>query len=252
MKLNNERRRSPCYSRNLLVIVAAMAMIVTGGCMSADNSTQTPPERDFDDSTAWVRMEEAVAEAIAGLPEFPGFEERRMLELACKHNGEVNEDYTRFELTYAFSAEDSATDLVHEEYVRLLREQWSEAGYDIHRDESVGEDPTFYDVEARRPDGVNYWLTAAHYTSLTIQSGCVKKSGKSSHCPSPLGGVTPENDIAGQLACGTAYDDPTEEADAIALFGGTQAAVVPFSADDTGHGNDQTAEPAPDRYSDEL
>jgi hypothetical protein len=205
--------------------------------MNADEPVEAPPERDFDESTAWTRMEEAAAEAISELPDFPGFETRKMLELSCTHNGEVDEDYTKFELTYMFSAEASATDLVHEEYVSLLREQWTAAGYDVHRDEAYGQNPVFHDLEATRPDGINYWLIAANYTSLVIQSGCVKKSGEASKCPAPLGGVTPENDIAGRQACSGAYDEPAAESDAIAPFEGMQASTIPFRADELHHGS---------------
>lgn len=224
-----DRHRTP--RRRLLAVAAVAAAIATGGCMNTDDAPEAPPERDFDESTAWTRMEDAAAEAIAGLPDFPGFEERMMLELSCKHDGEVDEDRVRFELTYMFSAEDSATDLVHEEYVRLLRERWTEAGYDVHRDEAYGEDPVFYDLEATRPDGVNYWLVAANYTSLTIQSGCVEKSAEPSACPPPLGGVPPENDIAGRQACGGVYDEPTEPAKAVAPFEEAPTAAVPSPAD---------------------
>ena len=219
--------RRSLHRNPLPTSIAALAMIITGGCTDNNESAEAPPERDFDSSAAWSRMEEAAAEAIAELPDFPGFEERRMLELSCKHNREVNNYCTRFELTYMFSAEDSATELVHEDYVDLLREQWTEADYDVHRDESRGEDPVFHDLEATRPDGINYWLIAANYTSLVVQSGCVKRNG-GSECPPPLGGVTEENDIAGRQACGGLYDEPPEEADAIAPFDGTQAAMTPF------------------------
>jgi hypothetical protein len=227
----NVSRRPSQRRHRLSVIAAALATIITGGCMNTDEPAETPPEREFDETTAWIRMEEAAAEAIAELPDFPGFEERRLLELSCSHDGQTDSDYTQLELTYAFSAEDSATDLVHEDYVNLLREQWTGAGYDVHRDEAYGQNPVFYDLEARRPDGINYWLIAANYTSLVIQSGCVKKSGAVPECPPPLGGVTPENDIAGRRACGGNYDEPTAEADAIAPFGGTPAAFIPFPAD---------------------
>jgi hypothetical protein len=194
-----------------------LATIITGGCMNTDDPAETPPERDFDESTAWTRMEEAATEAIADLPNFPGFETRKLLELSCTHEGQTDSDYIQFELTYTFGAEDSATNLVHEDYVNLLREQWSEAGYDVHRDEAYGQDPVFHDLEATRPDGINYWLVAANYTSLTVQSGCVKRAA-SSECPPPLGGVLPENDIAGRQTCGGAYDEPTGETEAIDPF----------------------------------
>ncbi|RRR96779.1 hypothetical protein [Glycomyces terrestris] len=218
MNSTNEFREPTWLRHRLLIVATALATTITGGCMNNGDPAETPPERDFDESTAWTRMEEAAAKAIADLPDFPGFEERRLLELSCTRNGEADKDYVQFELTYAFSAEDSATDLVHEEYVSLLRERWTDAGYDVHRDETYGQSPVFHDLEARRPDGINYWLTAANYTSLTVQSGCVKKSGGASECPPPLGGVTLENDIAGRQACGGAYDEPAPESEAIDPF----------------------------------
>lgn len=193
-----------------MFFVVVLTMMLVGGCMDNGGEVETPPEREFDQSTAWSRMEEAVAEAIDGVPDFPGFEERRLLELACTHNGAADEEYTKLELTYVFSAEDSAANLVREEYVELLRSRWVEAGYDVHRDESYGKDPIFHEVEATRPDGINYWLVAANYVSLKVQSGCVKKAS-SDECPPPLGNVPPDNDLAGRQNCARNYDEPAEE-----------------------------------------
>lgn len=199
---------------------------------SPDEPTE-PPERDFDESTVVERLDEAVAEAIEVLPDFPGFESRSMSTQTCSHNGEVDEDYIRYEMTYQFSAEDSESELVHQTYVEVLRQAWTEAGYDIHRDETRGSDDPHYIIEAIRPDGINYWVRAANYTNITVQSGCVRRSSETPACTTPLGGVTRENDLArisGTCAgTETVYPDDTESADAMAPFEGGQADFTPFT-----------------------
>lgn len=232
------------------IFISFSAIALTGACMSTGSTDEEqPPEREFDQSTAWERMEEAAAEVIDGLPEFPGFEVRHMQALDCFHNGQVDEEYVNFELSYQFSREVSDELLVRETYLDFFRDQWRESGYDVHRDQTSGTGK-YHSLEARRPDGINYWYRVASLVGLTIQSGCLKAvEGWSPECPEPLGGVTPENDQAAKRYCKA--DDPTEKTDAIAPFEGTQAAgplgVIPWS-----HGTDEAAKPVLDRYQDEL
>lgn len=197
--------------------------------------SEQPPEREFDQSEAWDRMEAAVAESVEGLTDFPGFEVRMLTTSGCSHNGKTDEDYVNLELTYQFSAEDSATTLVHETYVGEFREQWTEAGYDIHRDETRGSDYLHHIIEARRPDGINYWYTAANLATLVVQSGCVKKAGVwPSSCPEPIGGVT--DDRAPQAECND-IGESSEGTDAVAPFEGTQAAIIPSPSDGNRRGD---------------
>lgn len=227
--------RTPKLMRLASFRVAALIVVfaLTGACMSTNqHDGEQPPDREFDQSTAWDRIEEAAAESIDGLPDFPGFKVRILQKLECTHNGQADEEYVNLELSYQFSEEISNDPLVRETYLAHFREQWQEAGYDIHRDTQVGDDPPHYALEARRSDGVNYWYRVGRLAVLKIQSGCVKVvEGWPSACPDPLGGVTPENDRAAKRYCETGEEAETsEEADAIAPFGGATAADAPGAA----------------------
>lgn len=203
--------------------------------MPADSPDEQPPEREFDQSTAWDRMESAAAEAIADLPDFPGFAVRTMKFLECSHNGEVDDEYVNLELSYQFSEEISQESLVRETYLDIFREQWEEAGYDIHRDQPSGTGKD-HSLEARRPDGINYWYVVGGLTVLKVQSGCVKAVDEEEFnptCPVPLGGVTRENDRATEHCDANDLVYPGEEeesVDAITPFEGGQAAFTPFIA----------------------
>ncbi|MDN3242055.1 hypothetical protein [Glycomyces tritici] len=182
--------------------------------MHTSSEEEPPPEREFDQSTAWERLEAAAAEAITDLPEFPGFFERTMLQLECSHTGTVNEEYINLELSYRFSAEVSNQDLVREEYRTALRDKWAAAGYDIHRDVQQGDDPPFYALEALQPDGINLWYEVAGYVVLHVQSGCIKTVEGGDYnpdCPTPLGGVTRENDHASKFCSNIDTVYPGEE-----------------------------------------
>ncbi|MCH7232971.1 hypothetical protein L0U85_19240 [Glycomyces sp. L485] len=192
--------------------------------MNTAGSEETPPEREFDQSTAWERLEEAAAEAIADLPDFPGFEVRTMKMLECEHDGEVDEKYVNLELGYQFSRDVSDYELVREAYRTELRALWEQEGYDIHRDAQRGDDPPHYSLEARRPDGINYWYRVAGLVELAVQSGCVKAiDGFVAECPDPLGGVTEENDRARDdcIATDTTYSQEPSEAE-------SDQAIAPF------------------------
>lgn len=202
--------------RFIAALVVALSLL--GACMSDPTPPEAPPEREFDQSTAWQRLEAAAAEAIADLPDFPGFEVRVMLFHACEHQGVVNEDYISLELTYQFSEETSRDPLVREAYLELLRQRWRSAGYDIHRDKASGTGRD-HSLEARRSDGINYWYSVAPLTALIVQSGCVKAvdDWEPAACPAPLGGVTGDNDRA-RKHCAGFPDDIEYDTDAIDPF----------------------------------
>lgn len=214
-------------STQITVAIAAVAtavLLAAGGCMSP-KETEQPPDREFDQSEAWTRLEAAAAEAIEGLPDFPGFQERSLMVMGCGERDQYDVQWVSLELSYLFSEELSADPLTRETYLNLLREKWTDAGYDVHRDTKTSGEPPHYALEAMRPDGINYWYRAAGYTGLTLQSGCVKKvEDWAPECPEPLGGVAAENDYTTQKYC-TTEDSTTEEADAVAPFEGGHAAA---------------------------
>ncbi|MBO3735833.1 hypothetical protein [Glycomyces niveus] len=218
------RRGSPTQFSTLRFLSILVAAALTGACMSPEHEKQDPPERSFDQSTAWQVLEDAAAEAIADLPDFPGFEVRTMQLTYCEQYGETGKEYVAYELTYEFSDDVSADPLVRETYRELLREKWNSSGYDVHRDEQRGDDPPFYSLEARRPDQVNYWYWVAGLTVLRVQSGCIKAAEGGEYnpdCPTPLGGVTRENDRASKYCSNIDTVYPGEET--------TSEAVDPFS-----------------------
>jgi hypothetical protein len=169
-----------------VVVVMATVTACTGGTMN-----EQPPETAYNEAEAFAPMEAEVADTIAVLPEFPGFDSRSWNELPCSHNGIDDSDYVNIEIRYGFDDADSATPLVRETFVDVLRERWTELGYDIHRDEPSATGK-YYALEARRDDGINLWYRVATGVTLLVQSGCVPKSdpGEIQYLP-PAGGLVP-------------------------------------------------------------
>ena len=174
-------------------------------------------------------MEDAVADLVQALPEFPGFEKRSWNEMPCSHGGVDDSDYTNIEIRYLFSDEVSATTQVREAYLDALRDYWGEIGLDIHRDESSGTGK-YHSIEARREDGINFYYRVANGVSLTIQSGCVSRSDVSelTYIP-PSGGIVPgsEQDTVAHDSHYFPDGVPTDQAAAIDPFAGMQAAAGP-------------------------
>lgn len=152
-----------------------------------------PPEPQYTQAEAYAPMEAAAADAVAVLPDFPGFKERIWGELPATHNGIDVQGYTIVEITYVFPLPDSATPLIRETYLDVLREHWTALGYAITRD-AVKEKPDRTDrsLVAIRPDGIALWYWAAGYTVLRVQSGPVTTSDHDAiaYLP-PTGGVRP-------------------------------------------------------------
>jgi predicted RNase H-like HicB family nuclease len=210
--------------------------LALGGCTSMPEE-DTLPEREFDNHEVYPLMEQLVADAVAVLPDFPGFSERRgTLQSCTNERGDAIEGWVSIELKYAFDEPISQTEQVREQYTDVLREAWTEAGYEITWDEAspTGED---YNLEAARSDGITLWWRVWGRTSLTIQSGCVPIGDgeeKPDYIP-PAGGVLPENDPFGN------YLDPSVYADETSTDTETdEAAVDPFddtmAAEGTSHG----------------
>lgn len=145
----------------------------------------------YDQSEIWPRMERAALDAVAALPDFPGFATRSMCELDCP-----DKSHARYELSYCFSLSDSHTPMVRSDYVRLLRQHLPIIGYEIH-DERVGADGGTVSLEAAGEDGVNLWYRVLGLVSLKVQTGCVRRvEGFEPYCPHPIGGVAREHDAA--------------------------------------------------------
>lgn len=157
-----------------------------------------PPERDFDQAQAYPLLEEIVADTVETLPDFPGFYQRMYYPVEdCGHLGEAYKGWVAIEIAYGFSAEDSLTDTVRRDYTAILRDQWTEAGYEIHRD-TIDPETGNGSLEAKRPDGINLWWGVHDGASLSLQTGCIPPTEgfEKPDYISPAGGVAPENDHA--------------------------------------------------------
>ncbi|MEV3938940.1 hypothetical protein AB0K52_23580 [Glycomyces sp. NPDC049804] len=186
----------------------------------------TLPEREFNNDEVYPLMEQLVAEAVEVLLDFPGFVERRGLFHECTDERDNPIDgWGSIELKYAFSDSASLTEQVRQEYTDILRDAWTEAGYEISWDEA-SPDGSQYNLEASRSDGIVLWWRVLGRTSLTIQSGCVPLAGDDVHPDTyipPIGGVLPENDPFGNAIDLEVYNTETPSGQS------TDAAVNPFS-----------------------
>lgn len=186
----------------LRLLAALAALLPLPACSTLEEAMDTPPESRYTQAEAYAPMEAAVAEAVAALPDFPGFEERLWTELPCDRGGVPDPEYTNIEIEYAFSLPDSGTPLVRESYVAALREHWTAAGHEITIDEATEKaERTDHSLAATREDGISLWYWVSGYTVLRVQSGCVPVSdaGDIEYVP-PAGGVEPggEGDKVGE------------------------------------------------------
>jgi hypothetical protein len=149
------------------------------------------PEPKYSQAEAIPVMEAEVTAIIEQLPDFPGFAARSWVETPCFKDGAYTEDRVGMEIDYRFSGDSAADPLIRETYVDVLRDFWTEQGYEITMDEASATGK-FYDLEARREDGVKLWYVVATGVALKVQSGCVPASDHSEiqYLP-PSGGVVP-------------------------------------------------------------
>jgi hypothetical protein len=187
-------RSSSISIRSMKVLAAVATTVMAAAFLSACSGgfmDEEPPESKYVESEVFVPMEAEVADTVAALPDFPGFESRSWNEMPCSHNGADSSEYVNIEIRYGFDDADSLTPTVRETYVDTLRQRWSDLGYDIHRDQPTP-DGEHYALEARREDGINLWYRVMGGVSLLVQSGCVPRSdpGEIEYI-SPAGGITP-------------------------------------------------------------
>ncbi|MDA1362675.1 hypothetical protein O1R50_23840 [Glycomyces luteolus] len=106
-----------------------------------------------------------------------------------------------FWATRAQGAREPTDSIARETYVDALRELWTDQGYEITWD-YTSPDGEWFELEARRDDGITLWYSVAQAVSLKIQSGCVPASDHSEiqYIP-PAGGVVPgsSDDVMNRL-----------------------------------------------------
>jgi len=194
--------------------------------MSNDQpESQDLPELEFNLGEAFLRMDEAVAQTIEGLPDFPGFQKRTTLALDCPEEGRES-----YEIKYTFPENTISSDLTTKEYFAVLKEHWPSIGWEVHG-ELDDSDGNISDLQAIRPDGVNIWYqNLLGQAVIHAQVACVRSEGDPV-CGPPLGGVTPENDNTKYCTLIEPEESESASTDAVAPFEGTQAAMIPWRTD---------------------
>lgn len=185
------------HARSRLLIALAALIITVPACSAMEKEMDTPPESEYTQAEVYAPAEAAVAELVEVLPDFPGFAKRSWGELPCSHNGVDVPGYTMVEIRYQFSAEDSATPLVNEQYVDLLREHWTSLGYEIARDDSTeGDGGVYRDLKVTTDEGVSIWYSAAYLATFMVSfGGCVPVSEPGTiEYIAPAGGIKPGSD----------------------------------------------------------
>lgn len=212
------------FLRRALLIFAAFSSIIIGGCSTVSPEVPELPELEFDLSEAFLRMDEAVAQTIEGLPDFPGFKTRTTLKLECAEEGRES-----YEIAYALPEDTIGDELVTREYFDVLKDHWQSLGWNIHgeRDDVDG---NVSDIQATRPDGVNIWYSnMLGQIVIHSQVACVRAEGNPV-CGPPLGGVTPENDSTQDCMVIEPEVSESETSEAVAPFEGRGVVPIPFQA----------------------
>ncbi|SDL39017.1 hypothetical protein SAMN05216298_3763 [Glycomyces sambucus] len=188
-----------------------------------DDSSSEMPELEFTLDEAFIRMDDAVAETIAGLPDFPGFHERTTLKFECP-----DPDRESYEINYTLPESTIGSELVTEDYFAVLKEYWPSLGWEVHGEREYP-DGAMKGIEAIRPDGVNVWYSnMLGQIVIHAQVACVSPGGGPVECGPPLGGVLPEDDRASHCTVVEPEESEDASADAAAPFEDGQAVVRPF------------------------
>jgi hypothetical protein len=179
----------------------AFIVVLAASTACSEGIMNEQPEPKHTQAEAIPVMEAEVAAIIGELPEFPGFSSRSWRETPCYKDGAYTEERVGMEIEYRIVDGNTAESLARVAYVDALRELWTEQGYEITWDEA-SPDGEWYNLEARRDDGVKLWYNVAHAVSLMVQSGCVPASDHSEiqYIP-PSGGIIPggPDDIMNKL-----------------------------------------------------
>ena len=159
------------------------------------------PEPKYTQAEVIPVMEAEITAITSQLPDFPGFSSRSWREAPCRKDGAYTDDRVSMEIDYRVKGGNAADSVARETYVDALRDLWAGQGYEITWDET-SPDGEWFNLEARRDDGITLWYSVAHAVSLKVQSGCVPASDHSEiqYIP-PSGGVVPgsEEDIMNRL-----------------------------------------------------
>jgi hypothetical protein len=138
----------------LLRIAAISATLLLAVSMAACVSGPSVNE-NFTDAELAVAMDEAMADAAATLPDFPGFSGRTIDVNGCHygmHEEHASAGHDTVVMHYGFAEELWDDPLLRETYPALIAEYWRDAGYEV--EENASATGKYTSVTATREDGL--------------------------------------------------------------------------------------------------
>ncbi|MDA1360537.1 hypothetical protein O1R50_12945 [Glycomyces luteolus] len=178
-------------------LAGAIAAVLALG-LAASACTGPQVNEEFNDTEALAAMEEFLAESIAELEDFPGFQSRSISLEDCRHGvdrNEVLEGHDTVHLQYVFPEASWEDPLVREAYPEALAEFWEAQGHEVEIDRD--DSGAVSRVSAVREDGVGLYYRVLGQVVIDASLGggpeCVEADPDFS-APEPLGGVEPDHD----------------------------------------------------------
>lgn len=184
-------------TRKGVVMASILALSASAGCNSAFDEGEPSAEADYNQTEVMPVMEEALAETVEGIPDFPGFHERQWTESSCLGGFKGQESFDEFvelKITYHLGEEYFDDSETSEAIADVLRDHWVGMGFEISQDRETGTGE-FETLSAERDDGVTLSFNGVGKLNFSAYVGCVDRTDEWDFVP-PLDGVEPENDRA--------------------------------------------------------
>lgn len=189
------RLQSPSSRRwflwtELLIIPATVALVWV--LVAQINSEYVPdepnPERSFDSSEGWDRLDAVIAASLPALEAVEGFNVTQGPHDAemdvCEDGAAWDEEWVDLRIVYYLGDLEPGSE-ISLEYMDQLKAAWAESGYTLTGDSSAeaatGDQLRGYGVSAADEEGVTVAYTVGYgQAKLEARTGCILKVGDSS------------------------------------------------------------------------